>query len=270
MADVQVKQSTAVVTGATSGIGRVIALHLVRQGLKVAGIGRDRAALAALEAEAAELSGDFVAVSADVTVAAQLRNGFDHAEDRCGPVGLVIACAGVAGSWWHAVTTDLFGTFLTMQEGARRMVPRRRGRLITMYGNLGDRGGPNLSAFASAKAAVARLSECLATELKDAGVHVYCVHPGFVRTPMTEELAWGDAGQRYLPGFGERAEKHWGDGRDTLVLIDEIREGRADALTGRLLFVDDDLAVLGEQAGSSPDLRRLRISLEVGPTPGSA
>jgi hypothetical protein len=80
---------------------------------------------------------------------------------------------------------------------------------------------------------------------------------------MTEELAWGEAGQRYLPGFGARAEEHWGDGRNTLALIDAIREGRADALTGRVLFVDDDLDLLSEQAARSPDLRRLRISHEV-------
>src|SRR3954469_18755821 len=230
MADEHPQQSAAVVTGATSGIGRVIALHLARQGMRVAGVGRNAAPLAALEADPTGVSGELFAVYADVTDAAELRNGFDVTEERCGPVDLVVACAGVADAlgpavevdadaWWQAVTTDLFGTFLTMQEAARRMSPRRRGRLVTMYGNLGDRGTPNLSAFASAKAAVARLSECFAAELNDVGVDVFCVHPGFVRTRMTEKLAWGDAGQRYLPGFGARAEEHWGDGQDTLALV---------------------------------------------------
>src|SRR3954451_20345362 len=271
MVDGQPQQSAALATGATSGIGRVIALHLARRGMRVAGLGRNPAALATLEADAADLGGEVLAVQADVREAAELRNAFGLAEDRFGPVDLVIACAGVAdalgpavdvdaGAWWQAVTTDLFGSFLTMQEAARRMAPRRRGRLIAMYGNLGDRGAPNLSAFASAKAAAARLSECLAAELNDVGLHVFCVHPGFVRTRMTEDLAWGDAGQRYLPGSGARAEENWGDGSDTLALVDAIRDGRAYALTGRVLFVDDDLAVLSDQAARSPDLRRLRIS----------
>jgi len=260
-------QGSAVVTGATSGVGRVLALHLASEGMRVTGLGRDTAALAELT------DGGVLAIQADVRDAGGLRRAFDQAESERGPVELVIACAGVAAAlgpvveldadaWWQDVTTDLLGTFLTAQEAARRMVARRGGRLITTYGNLGDRGTPNLSAFASAKAAVARLSECLAAELREAGVLVFCVHPGFVRTRMTQTLAWGEAGQRYLPRFGERAEAHWGDGREATALVDEIRAGRADALAGRVLFVDDDLAALSEQVTRSPDLRKLRITLD--------
>ena len=260
-------KGSALVTGATSGVGRVVALHLASQGMRVAGLGRDTAALAELE------NSGVLAIQADVRDAGALRRAFDRAESEHGPADLVIACAGAAAAlgpaveldadaWWQDVTTDLLGTFLTVQEAARRMVPRRSGRLVTTYGNLGDRGTPNLSAFASSKAAVARLSECLAAELGEAGVRVFCVHPGFVRTRMTEALAWGEAGQRYLPRFGERAEAHWGDGRAAAALVDAIRAGRADALTGRVLFVEDDLAALSEQATRSQDLRRLRISLE--------
>lgn len=273
MDDVQPPRSTAVVTGATSGIGRMITRHLAGHGSVVAGLGRDTAALAALEADATDLSGEVLGIQADVRDAEALRDAFDLAEHRWGPVELVVACAGVADAlgpvvevaadtWWQDVTTDLLGTFLTLQESARRMVTRRRGRLVSVYGNLGDRGTPNLSAFAASKAAVARLSECLASELRPAGVHVFCMHPGFVRTRMTEALAWGDAGQRFLPGFGERVEARWGDGRDALVLVDAIGNGEADELTGRVLFAGDDLALLSEQAARSPDLRRLRISFD--------
>jgi len=255
------------VTGATSGVGRRLALHLASDGTRVAGLGRNTSALAELEAAGV------LAIPADVLDAGELRRAFDLVESELGPIDLVVACAGVAAAlgpaveidaeaWWHDVTTDLLGTFLTVQEAVRRMVERRTGRVVTTYGNLGDRGTPNLSAFASAKAAVARLSECVAAELQDAGVHVFCVHPGFVRTRMTEALAWGETGRRYLPRFGDRAEDNWGDGRQAAALLDAIRTGRADTLTGRVLFVDDDLALLSEQAERSPDLRRLRISLD--------
>src|SRR3954466_748307 len=106
MPDRQPKQSAAVVTGATSGIGRVIALHLARRGMRVAGIGRDPAALAALEADAADLGGAVLAIRADVRHAAELRNGFDLAEERFGPVDFVIACAGVADALGPAVEVD--------------------------------------------------------------------------------------------------------------------------------------------------------------------
>jgi len=228
MPDAQ-SQGSAVVTGATSGVGRVLALHLASQGMRVVGLGRDTAALAKLQERGV------LAIQADVRDAGELRHAFDLAETEHGPTDLVIACAGVAAALGPAVELDA---------------------------DLGDHGTPNLSAFASAKAAIARLSECLAAELKEAGVHVLCVHPGFVRSRMTEALAWGEAGQRHLPGFGERAEAHWGDGRQASALIDAIRAGRADALAGRVLLVDDDLAVLSEEATRSPDLRKLRLSLD--------
>lgn len=265
------RTSAALVTGATSGIGRAVALRLVRHGSQVAGVGRSAAALTELEADTADLDGDFVGLRADVRDAAELCQAFDRAEDRCGPIDLVITCAGVADAlgpaveidpeaWWRDVTTDLLGTFLTLREAARRMSPRGRGRLISVYGNLGDRGTPNVSAFAASKAAVARLSEVLACELQPVGVQVFCMHPGFVRTRMTETLAWGAAGRQFLPGFGARAEDNWGDGHDALTLIMAIQQGEADTLTGRVLFAGDDLPLLTEQAAKSPDLRRLRIS----------
>ena len=70
-----------------------------------------------------------------------------------------------------------------------------------MYGNLGDRGLPNVSAFAAAKAGVARFTETLANELDGTGVAVIGIHPEFVRTPMTERLAWSNEGRQWLPSF---------------------------------------------------------------------
>src|SRR3954464_12514907 len=116
MADGQPQESAALVTGATAGIGRLISLHLARRGMRVAGFGRNPAALASLEADAADLSGEVLAVQADVRDVGELHSGFELAEARFGPVDLVVACAGVAdalgpavevdaGAWWQAVTT---------------------------------------------------------------------------------------------------------------------------------------------------------------------
>ena len=119
-----------------------------------------------------------------------------------------------------------------------------------------------VSAFAVAKAGIARLTELLACELAGTQVRVPGVHPGFVRTAMTEQLAWGEQGRAWLPGFGETAERRWADAQPAADLITAIALGAADQLTGRILHPrDDDLSALTRQCQSQPGRRRLRLDL---------
>jgi NAD(P)-dependent dehydrogenase (short-subunit alcohol dehydrogenase family) len=87
------------------------------------------------------------------------------------------------------------------------------------------------------------------------------VHPGFVRTAMTEQLAWGEQGRAWLPGFGETAERRWADAQPAADLITAIALGAADELTGRILHPHDDLSALTAQCRSQPGRRRLRLDL---------
>jgi NAD(P)-dependent dehydrogenase (short-subunit alcohol dehydrogenase family) len=206
----------------------------------------------------------------DVADRAAVAEAFAAAVDRAGPPATLVTCAGSidglgpvaevdADQWWSGVAVDLRGTMLTAQEVLRWMLPLRRGRIVTVYGNLGDRGQPNLSAFAVAKAGVARFTETLANELAGTGVIVIGMHPGFVRSPMTEHLAWSDEGRRWLPSFSEHAERHWGTGQSAVALVDQILNAAADTLAGRVIHSDDNLGDLARRAAASPDRRFLRI-----------
>jgi NAD(P)-dependent dehydrogenase (short-subunit alcohol dehydrogenase family) len=166
------------------------------------------------------------------------------------------------GDWWRAVAVDLRGTMLTARSAVPRMLAAGSGRLVTIYGNLGDRQSGHVSAFAVAKAGIARLTESLACELAGTPVRALCVHPGFVRTPMTEQLAGGSAGRTWLPGFAASAEARWGDAQPAADLLEAIAGGAADQLTGRILYPGDDLAALTETCRSDPDHRRLRLNLD--------
>src|SRR5215469_726925 len=234
----------AVVTGASRGIGRLVAVHLARAGVKVAGLARPGPDLDSLR-DAAGQGAILMPMAADVRSPAAVEAAFDTAITVLGPLSLTVAFAGTASvlgpawqadadDWWDAVATDLRGTMLTAAASIRRMLPAGRGRVVTVYGNLGDRQTGNVSAFAVAKAGIARLTESLACELDGTGVRVFCLHPGFVRTPMTEQLAWGELGKTWLPGFAD-AEQRWGDGQPAISMIKAIGAGAADELTGRVL-----------------------------------
>jgi len=260
--------NVAYVTGASRGIGRHLALHLARSGIATVAMARPSEDLNALAND--HEHGRLVTTAVDVTDPESVRAAFNAAADAVGLPTILVTCAGSVDAlgpisdadpetWWSAVAVDLRGTMLTVQAALQSMLPVRRGRIVTIYGNLGDDGLPNVSAFAAAKAGVARFTETLASELAGTGVVAIGMHPGFVRTPMTERLAWSKEGRRWLPGFSEHAEKTWGDGAGATQMLDQVVAGAADRLAGRILHPDDNLEELRECADGNPDVRRLRL-----------
>ena len=261
--------SVVFVTGASRGIGRLIAAALAADGATVVGFARSAQDLESLAAE--EHAGRVLTYSLDVTRPEEVRTVVAQAVTDAGAPALLVTCAGSADGlgpvasvdpdrWWQAIEVDLRGTMLCAQAVLPTMLAAGAGRIATVYGNLGDDGREHLTAFASAKAGLARFTETLATELEGTGVTAVCIHPGFVQTPMTEDLASSEAGQQWLPGFGARAREHWGDGAPAIAFIKRLHAGDADGLSGRVIHVDDDLAALTAQCAEERNYRRLRVN----------
>ena len=182
----------ALVTGASRGIGRAIALALAEAGADVACAARSVAALGETAAALNALGRRAVAVTADVTSADEVERMVERVVGEFGRIDVLVNNAGAlfgkaaekvsAAEWRGLLEVDLTGAFFCAQAAGRRMIAQRSGRIInvgSIFGELGTRG---FAAYAAAKAGLHALTRSLAYEWARYGVTVNCLAPGYIRT----------------------------------------------------------------------------------------
>jgi 3-oxoacyl-[acyl-carrier protein] reductase len=189
----QAAPRTVIVTGGSAGIGRAIALRLGRDGWNVALTGRHHPEQAAAVArEIGSSGGHALAVPADVSRRAEVAALFDRAEQEFGPVGALVANAGVSRIASLADSDDalvadllgvnLLGTLYGLQEAARRLRPG--GSVVTLSSTAVLTATRGLGVYEAAKAGVEALTRVAARELGPVGIRVNAVAPGLVDSPM--------------------------------------------------------------------------------------
>lgn len=248
----------AVVTGAGRGIGREIAGYLAKAGARVVLTARTAAQLETAAEAIRSAGGEALAVTADVTDVGAVAALMERVEGEWGAVDLLVNNAGSfyalgplweadPDRWWTDVTINLRGPFLGCRAVLPGMIRRGRGRIINLIG--GGTGTPFAygSGYGSSKAAVMRLTECVADELRQAGspVAVFALGPGLVRTTLTEYQLHSPEGKQWM----SRIETLFAEGRDVpptraAALAVELAGGRFDRLAGRAFSVGDDLEEL--------------------------
>ena len=272
----KLKDQVAIVTGASQGIGRAIARCCAEEGAKVALVARTASKLEDVAAEIRDSGGVALAIPTDVTDPAAVKAMAGQTEAELGPVDLLVNNAGAfyaigptwevdPETWWSDVTINLLGVFLCCREVIPGMVTRGKGRVINLIGGGTDAPLPNGSAYAASKAAVMRLTENLAVELKEHGVFAFALRPGFVRTQMSTYQTT-EEGLRWLPDTAQRFKEEK-NVPPTMAgeLAVEFASGRFDALTGRYIRVKDykgdDLDEVEAQIPEilEKDLRTLRM-----------
>jgi len=188
---------TVVVTGAGGGLGRSYALALAEAGAAVVLSDIDlQAARTAAEA-VSERGGRAVAVRADMSVAPDVESLFENAEAELGPVDVLINLAGIfpknalvelpEEEWDRVITLNLKSVFLASRAAVRRMLPRRRGIVLSAESGTAARGVPKGSAYAASKGAIIAFTRSVALELKDTGVRINCFAPGPTDTALWRE-----------------------------------------------------------------------------------
>lgn len=200
---------SALVTGASSGLGRHFAMVLSRAGAKVAVGARRVDKLEALAQEIRACGGDAVPVELDVTDAAHVVAAFDSAEGAIGPIDIVINNAGVATGTWFTRLTDedwrqvldvnLDGVFRVGREAAKRMTARKAGgSIINIASVLGLGVLKAVAPYATSKAAVIQLTKAMALELAREGIRVNALAPGYIETELNADYLASEGGRKMI------------------------------------------------------------------------
>jgi 3-oxoacyl-[acyl-carrier protein] reductase len=188
----------ALVTGATRGIGRAIALALARDGARVVGTATTDAGAATIDTALREAGHLGAGLKLDVTDAAATEAALADVEKRFGPVGILVNNAGITkdnllvrmkdDEWDAIMATNLKPAWRLAKACLRGMMKARRGRIIQIGSVVGSTGNPGQANYAAAKAALVGFTKSLAQEVGSRNITVNCVAPGFVDTDMTRAL----------------------------------------------------------------------------------
>ena len=234
----------ALVTGASRGIGRAIALELARSGATVVGSATSAAGAAAIDVLFAQLQLKGRGIELDVSDAASCDAALKDIESREGPVGILVNNAGITRDnlllrmkqedWDAVVNTNLAGVFRLCKGVLRGMMKARKGRIVNVASVVGLIGNPGQANYSAAKAGVIGFTRSLAREVASRGITANVVAPGFIDTDMTRSLT--DDQRQALAG--QIPLGRLGTPEDVAAAVGFLVSGSAAWITGETLNVN--------------------------------
>ena len=246
----RLSERVALVTGASRGIGRAIALALAAEGAAVAvNYARSRDAAEAVVAEIRERGGRAEAFQADVSDGDAAEALVGAVEERLGPVDILVNNAGITRdgllvrmspeSWDEVIATNLTAAYRTTRAVLRGMLRRRYGRIINIASVSGLTGNPGQANYAAAKAGLIGFTKTLAREVGSRGITVNAVAPGVIETDMTAAL--GEEWKRRM--LDQIALGRFGTADDVAGAVVFLASDAASYITGQTLVVDGGLTM---------------------------
>ncbi|TLS37333.1 3-oxoacyl-[acyl-carrier-protein] reductase [Pseudalkalibacillus caeni] len=241
---------TALVTGASRGIGKAIALELASQGAKVAvnfAGSEDRANQ--VVNEIVENGGEAFAIQANVANTEDVQELVKRTVKEFGSLDILVNNAGITrdnllmrmkeDEWDDVINTNLKGVFNCTKAVSRQMMKQRSGRIINIASVVGVAGNPGQANYVAAKAGVIGLTKTTAKELASRNITVNAVAPGFIETDMTEELS-----AEVKEGLFDRIPLHrLGKAEDVAKVVRFLASEDSNYVTGQTIHVDGGMVM---------------------------
>jgi 3-oxoacyl-[acyl-carrier protein] reductase len=238
---------TALVTGASGGIGSAIARALAGQGARLAVSGSNAEKL---ESFRAELGGDHVALAANLSDGTAVDALVPQAVERLGKLDILVNNAGITrdnlamrmkdDEWDQVIRVNLEAAFRLARAALKPMMRARHGRIVSITSVVGATGNPGQANYAASKAGLVGMSKALAQEVASRGITVNCVAPGFIASAMTEALP--DAQKQAL--LGRIPAGGLGSGEDVAAAVVYLASREAAYVTGQTLHVNGGMAMI--------------------------
>ncbi len=238
---------TALVTGASGGIGRAIALALSEAGARVALSGTREAVL---QEVAATLKGESAIVPGNLSDPAAVDALVGQAEAALGPLDILVANAGITRDklliqmkdedWNEVINVNLGSYFRLAKTAVRGMMKRRHGRIIGITSIVGVTGNPGQANYCASKAGMIGFTKSLAQEVASRGITANTIAPGFIESPMTDGLP--EAQKQAL--LGQIPSGRLGQGSDIAAAAVYLASNGAAYVTGQTLHVNGGMAMI--------------------------
>ena len=242
--NVDLSGQVALVTGASQGLGKAMAVALGGSGAKVACVARGAEKLAQTVREITDAGGEAEAFTCDVKQRESVESAVDGAIDKWGRLDILVNNAGVTrdtllprmsdDEWDDVITTNLRGAFLFSRAASRHMMRARYGRIINIASVSGLIGNPGQTNYSASKAGLIGMTRSLSRELAGRKVTINAVAPGFIESEMTKVL--GDA---ILTEVKKRIPaKRLGTPEEVAACVVFLASPAAAYITGQVLTVD--------------------------------
>lgn len=241
---------SALVTGASRGIGKAIALELAKNGANVAVnyAGNEAKAEAVVE-EIHQLGGKAIKIQADVADESSVKTMIKEVIEQFGKLDILVNNAGItkdnlimrmkAEDFDQVINTNLKGVFLCIKNVTRQMMKQKSGKIINVASIVGVSGNPGQANYVAAKAGVIGLTKTSAKELASRNILVNAVAPGFIATDMTEELS-DEQKEAILPSI---PLNKLGTAEDVAKVVRFLASSDADYITGQTIHIDGGMVM---------------------------
>jgi 3-oxoacyl-[acyl-carrier protein] reductase len=270
-----IKNRGVLITGAGRGIGKRLALGFAAAGAQVGLLARSKAELDLAKLEIEHAGGVALRFRADVRDFEQVCAAVDRMRVHFGSLDILIAAAGSQGpigplvdakpsEFADTVEINLMGVLHACQAVLPHMIERRSGKIVVLSGGGAAYARPNFAAYAASKAAVVRMVETLAEEVRDKNIQVNCMAPGGTYTSMTDEIlnAGEKAGQKEIDDAQQVRLTGGVAPAKQVELAMFLASDKSNHISGKLLHVNDDWKRLRD-TNMHPEAYTLRRVLKV-------